>query len=149
VSTLRQDLATRAWTIIARERAKRPHDFARSEAEQKPRKSHDETCPFCRGNEHMTPGTVFSLPSREAGHDQGWVVRVVPNKFAALATPEAGSDTGRRKKGIYLEMCGCGAHEVVIEVPDHSKTIATMSEEEVTRIVQTYRARFLELDRSS
>jgi UDPglucose--hexose-1-phosphate uridylyltransferase len=45
-------------------------------------------------------------------------------------------------------MCGCGAHEVVIEVPDHSKTIATMDEEEVVRVVRTYKERFLDLDRS-
>ncbi len=148
MSRLRQDLATRTWSIIAKERGKRPDDFAKTKAKEKPKPSYDAKCPFCRGNEDKTPEAVFSIPAPGAGNDKDWVVRVVPNKFAALAPPEPGTDTGREKTGIYLEMGGCGAHEVVIEVPDHSQTIATMSEEEVARIVHTYRERFLELDRS-
>jgi UDPglucose--hexose-1-phosphate uridylyltransferase len=54
----------------------------------------------------------------------------------------------RRRRGLYLEMDGCGQHEVVIETPDHSKTIATMTDEEVTRVVRTYLDRFLAMDRS-
>jgi UDPglucose--hexose-1-phosphate uridylyltransferase len=74
---------------------------------------------------------------------------VVPNKFAALSKPTGGTaSTARIRKGLYLEMDGIGEHEVVIEVPDHSKTIATMTGDEVSRVVATYKARFLELDRS-
>lgn len=171
--SLRQDAATRIWSIIATERAKRPDDFKRSPDEQQKLPSYDKDCPFCPGNEHMTPEPVYLLTGDEispvesggagrtatdgnSGKSSGgegtgrspWSVRVVPNKFPALASPEAGSDPRRSLSGMYLEMCGCGAHEVVVEVPDHSKTIATMTDEEVATVVGTYHARFLELDES-
>jgi UDPglucose--hexose-1-phosphate uridylyltransferase len=148
VPDLRQDVATRIWTIVATERAKRPDQFAKDKHKSEPLRAHDARCPFCPGNEHMTPEASYTLPEPGSEAD-GWVVRVVPNKFSALAVPRPGSESRRRrKKGLYLEMDGCGQHEVVIETPDHSKTIATMTAEEVTRVVHTYRERFLAMDRS-
>jgi UDPglucose--hexose-1-phosphate uridylyltransferase len=145
VPQLRQDLATRRWSIIAVERAKRPDDFAgRRTAEQVP--SHSATCPFCSGNEHMTPEPVYVVPDPKSAGGKGWQVRVVPNRFPALAVPSSEDARRRTKRGLYLEMDGCGQHEVVIESPDHSKTIATMSDEEVTAVVRTYRERFLAMD---
>jgi UDPglucose--hexose-1-phosphate uridylyltransferase len=47
---------------------------------------------------------------------------------------------------MYLEMSGVGHHEVVIETPDHSKTIATLTEEDIAAVIRTYRERFLALD---
>jgi UDPglucose--hexose-1-phosphate uridylyltransferase len=145
---LRQDPATRIWSIIASERAKRPDDFVSAEQESKPLESYDESCPFCPGNEDMTPEAAFELREAGAGPEGPWTVRVVPNKFAALAVPEGGSgSTARSRRGIYLEMNGIGQHEVVIETPDHSKTLATMSDEDAIRVVHTYRERFLEMDK--
>ena len=47
--SLRQDAATRIWSIIATERAKRPDDFKRGDDEQPKLPSYDENCPFCPG----------------------------------------------------------------------------------------------------
>jgi UDPglucose--hexose-1-phosphate uridylyltransferase len=147
--TLRQDPATRLWSLIATERAKRPHDFERRDGAGESLPSHDDDCPFCPGNESKTPEPVFTVPGPKVGAGGGWSVRVVPNKFPALSTPKGEGDTTRRiKKCMYLEMNGIGQHEVVIETPDHSKTIATLSDEEVAVIVRTYRDRFLALDMS-
>lgn len=144
---IRQDPATRLWSVIATERAKRPDDFVRRDETAASVPSYVEDCPFCPGNESMTPPAVFELPG--SGGDASWSVRVIPNKFPALMTPEGEGDTARRMRGrLYLEMDGIGQHEVVIETPDHSRTIATLSEEEVTAVVRTYRDRFLALDRS-
>jgi len=146
---LRQDPATRKWSIIATERTKRPDDFTGDGEGVAPLEAYDESCPFCPGNEHMTPEPMFTLPVEEGDGSGAWTVRVVPNKFAALSKPTGDNvSTARSRRGLYLEMDGIGQHEVVIEVPDHSKTIATMTEEEVSRVVATYKARFLELDRS-
>jgi UDPglucose--hexose-1-phosphate uridylyltransferase len=147
--TLRQDPATRLWSIIATERGKRPDDFIKPDEAAGSLPSHDKDCPFCPGNEDKTPKPVFTVTDPEAGNGADWVVRVVPNKFPALVVPEARGDTARRRKEcIYLEMDGIGEHEVVIETPDHSKTMATLSEEEVATVVRTYRDRFLALDAS-
>ncbi len=61
---LRQDYATKEWVIIATERAKRPHDFLKGRSEPSQLPSHDPNCPFCPGNEHMTPPRNFC--------NQGW-----------------------------------------------------------------------------
>ncbi len=146
--TLRQDPATRLWSIIATERAKRPDDFVRHDEAAESLPSYDKNCPFCPGNESKTPEPVFSVPDSEATAGGKWAVRVVPNKFPALVRPHDEGDTTRRiRKRMYLEMNGTGEHEVVIETPDHSKTIATLSEDEVAMIVRIYRDRFLALDR--
>ena len=146
---LRQDPATRLWSIIAIERGKRPDDFVRHDEAAEKLPSRDEDCPFCPGNEDKTPEPVFTVFDPEAGDGTRWVVRVVPNKFPALAAPGPKGDITRRIKDyIYREMDGIGEHEVVIETPDHSKTIATLSEEEVATVVRTYRDRFLALDAS-
>jgi len=148
---LRQNPATRKWSIIATERAKRPVDFARGHDEAAKPGTYDKSCPFCRGNEHMTPEPVFTIPVKDgAGNTRGeWAVRVVPNRFAALARPSGDrASTARTGRRLYLEMDGIGEHEVVIEGPDHSKTIATMTEQEVAMVTATYKERFLKLDRA-
>ena len=38
-------------------------------------------CPFCAGNEDMTPPEVYRYPTSDG---DGWHVRVIPNKFPAL-----------------------------------------------------------------
>jgi len=145
VPQLRQDLATRRWTIIAIERAKRPDEFS-SRRGAEPLPAHLATCPFCAGNERMTPEPVYTVPDPASPGGKGWLLRVVPNRFPALAVPAAGDSRKRHKRGIYLEMDGCGQHEVVVETPDHSKTIGTMSVEEVARVVRAYKERFLAMD---
>jgi UDPglucose--hexose-1-phosphate uridylyltransferase len=145
--TLRQDPATRLWSIIATERAKRPDDFVKHDETAEGLPTFDPDCPFCPGNESMTPEPVFSVPHPESKDGSRWAVRVIPNKFPALLSPgEGDATTARVRRGLYLEMDGKGEHEVVIETPDHSKTIATMSETQVAAVVRTYRDRFLTLD---
>ena len=77
---LRQNFATKEWVIIATERAKRPEEMATHRAPRNP-VSFNPKCPFCPGNESITPPEVMRIPA-----DGGaWNVRVVPNKFAALS----------------------------------------------------------------
>ncbi len=96
---LRKDPIVGRWVIIAKSRAKRPHDF-----ETTPRVRGGKFCPFCEHNEDKTPAEVLayrkpgSLPNRE-----GWRVRVVPNKFPAL---EIEGDLNNRGEGIYDMMRG-------------------------------------------
>jgi UDPglucose--hexose-1-phosphate uridylyltransferase len=148
VAYLRQDPATRLWSIIATERARRPDDFVRREEAPEGVPSFDADCPFCPGNEKMTPEPVLTVSDTETGKQARWAVRVIPNKFPALIRPPEGRESTRRMRtGLYLQMDGIGQHEVVIETPDHSKTMATLSETEVAAIVRTYRDRFLALDK--
>lgn len=130
-SELRQDPMTKDWVVIAPVRQKRPH--AENEPPRKPAATHDPLCPFCFGNEALTPSEVY----RDANSEGSWLVRVVPNKFAAL-TPTASS---KRKEGFFRSAPGIGYHEVVIETPNHADDIARMSTEHVARILRAYRER--------
>jgi UDPglucose--hexose-1-phosphate uridylyltransferase len=141
VSELRKDPVTGRWVIISTERRKRPSDF-RFERHQVVR---DEYCPFCAGHEDLTPPEVFAIRSNGAPHNgPGWDLRVVPNKFPALQV-EGGLD--REGEGMFDRMNGIGAHEVIIETPHHDKTLASMSEGEIERVLQAFRARVLDLKR--
>jgi UDPglucose--hexose-1-phosphate uridylyltransferase len=72
----------------------------------------------------------------------GWDIRVVPNKFPALKV-EGGLD--REGEGLLDRMNGIGAHEVIIETAEHDKTLATMSELEIERVLGAFRERMLDL----
>jgi UDPglucose--hexose-1-phosphate uridylyltransferase len=129
----RQNKASKEWVIVASERGKRPSDFAKAKGEIKPIPAHNDNCPFCRGNEHMTPPPLLRYP------EQGdWRLRVVVNKFAALQPDLA---TTRTRVGEFLAAKGFGIAEVVIECPEHNKTIATMTLNEVADILKAYRER--------
>jgi len=138
---LRKDPVTREWVIIAVERARRPGDFLTSSADEGVSKQ--AFCPFCPGNEHLTPPEIMSFRNPEGPKEgPGWWVRVVPNKFPALAIEGGLRKTGH---GIYDSMNGVGAHEVIIESPDHSGDPATFSIKQIEDILWAYRQRYLDL----
>ncbi len=125
--------------IISTDRRKRPSDFRLERAEV----VRDDYCPFCAGREELTPPEVFAYrPNGAAANAPGWDLRVVPNKFPALQV-EGGLD--REGEGMFDRMNGIGAHEVVIETPDHHKTLATMTETEIGRVLSAFRERVRDL----
>jgi UDPglucose--hexose-1-phosphate uridylyltransferase len=130
---LRYNLLTREWVIIATERARRPDQFVRK-VEKKPLPAFVANCPFCPGNEKLTPPQTYVVPD-----DHSWQVRVTPNKFAALSYE---GDRRRAIVGIRRTVTGVGIHEVIVETPDHSKTTALLEDRGVELIIQTYLNRF-------
>lgn len=135
---LRKDPIVGRWVIVAKSRAKRPHDF-----ESTARMRSGGFCPFCEGNEDATPGEIVAY--RRAGthaNREGWRVRVVPNKFPAL---EIEGDLQKRGDGIYDMMRGVGAHEVIIESPQHLLSTADLEEDELREVFWVYRDRLVDL----
>ena len=140
---LRQDPTTKEWVIFATERAKRPHDFVKHSPPPQAEGS-KATCPFCPGNEALTPPEIFALRKDETSP---WSVRVVSNKFAALVP---GGTTDHRQVGsLYREMEGVGAHEVIIETPAHDQTLALMPESQVVDVLRAYQQRYRSLREKS
>ena len=131
---IRQNIITRQWVIIATERARRPHDFSTLEKLQVELPVRVATCPFCPGNEDKTPPETFRTPKTGP-----WRVRAMPNKFAALA---AEGPTVRMNVGIKRTISGVGLHEVIVETPDHSATLARMGDEEVELVLRAYLNRY-------
>lgn len=131
---LRKDPVIGRWVIIATERARRPSDFVPETA--KPKGAAE--CVFCPGNEGKTPPEVLAYRS----HGGPWTLRAVPNKFPALQIEGELVSSG---EGIYDRLAGVGAHEVIIETPDHAATLATLPEAAVADVFFAYRDRLVDL----
>jgi UDPglucose--hexose-1-phosphate uridylyltransferase len=102
-----------------------------------------EHCPFCPGRENVTPPEVLAYRNNgSAPNGPGWDLRVVPNKFPALRVE---GTLERQGEGMFDRMTGIGAHEVIIETTDHDKTLSTMREQEIERVLWAFRDRVLDL----
>ncbi|HTP27153.1 MAG TPA: DUF4931 domain-containing protein, partial [Anaeromyxobacteraceae bacterium] len=136
---LRRDPIVGRWVIIATERAKRPSDVPSAEGHLPLR-----LCPFCPGQEDKTPREVYvtGRPSHSPSNSPGWKIRVVPNRYPALMIE---GDLAREANGIYDRMNGIGAHEVIIETPDHAKDLGHLSDAEVSEVLLAFKARIFDL----
>ena len=137
---LRKDPIVGRWVILAPDRAKRPHAYKRESVQPE-----GEFCPFCSGNEETTPSEIIAY--REAGSEtdeSGWRVRVIPNKFPALQIEGELSKSG---DGMYDQMNGVGAHEVIIECPHHETSMARLPVENIREVLWVYRDRLVDLKR--
>ncbi len=140
---LRKDPVTGRWVIISTDRAKRPTDFSREPVRMK-----GGFCPFCPGNESKTPPEVLAYrPSGDGSpppqrDTPGWRVRVVPNKFPALGIE---GNLDRQAEGMFDRMNGVGAHEVVIETPEHNLTLANLPIKRVEDVIWAFRDRIIDL----
>jgi UDPglucose--hexose-1-phosphate uridylyltransferase len=79
------------WSLRAPTRAARPNEYLAGPSER---------CPFCPGNEELTPPEIARSPA-----DGPWAVRVFANKYPAIVPP-------------------LGLHEVIVEGPGHSQQIS-------------------------
>ncbi len=139
---LRKDPIVGRWVIISTDRAKRPTDFLREQNKMK-----GGFCPFCYGNENKTPPEILAYRPNQNGQpaskdSPGWTVRVVPNKFPALGIE---GNLNRRADGMFDRMNGIGAHEVIIETPDHNLSLATMPEKRIEDMLWAFRDRIVDL----
>jgi len=138
MNEFRRDPVSGRWVIIASDRATRPTDL------------HCDTvpktggfCPFCEGNEDKTPGEIAAHRAPGTEPDRpGWTVRVVPNKFPALRVE---GDLGKRGDGMYDIMAGIGAHEIIVECPQHAVSLSEMPEPQIQEAIAMYRERLLDL----
>ncbi len=134
--TLRKDPIGGRWVIIATERSKRPRDYQTTAVLQE-----GDFCPFCRGNEDSTPPSIVEYPGKD-----GWSVRVVPNKYPALRVE---GEVSRRGVGVYDELSGIGAHEVIIESADHCTDLAELPVTQIEQVLRAWRDRIRDLRNDS
>jgi len=142
VSELRWDPLRDNWVIMTLGQGRWPLDFVPPQSVVT-----SKACPFCAGNESFTPPEIQSFrPAGSAPNQPGWQVRVIPNRFPVLRIE---GDLDSRAEGLYDRINGIGAHEVIIETPQHGKTLADLSVEEITEVLKVYRARLLDLRNDS
>ncbi|MBF0511901.1 MAG: galactose-1-phosphate uridylyltransferase [Candidatus Omnitrophica bacterium] len=140
---MRRDPLIGRWVIIDGSRFKGLEDFPREENTP----SRQAICPFCPGREDQTPNEVDAVrPFKTPPDTPGWLVRTVPNKFPVLSPEGAIQKDGY---GIYDQMTGIGAHEILIEGPDHEKTVTELSKEEMQAVISQYQSRYRQLSSDS
>lgn len=136
---LRKDPVSERWVIIATDRVRRPSDFVR---ETLPAKPSGRICPFCPGNESKTPPEVLAYRGDSPANQSGWSLRVIPNKFPVL---QIEGDLEREGEGLFDRMKGIGAHEVVIEAPEHALSITELAEHSIEQMLWAFRDRVIDL----
>lgn len=141
---LRKDPITGTWVIISEERRKRPKYYQIVVDKDV---STPEHCPFCPGNEAMTPPETFALrPNHSAANSPGWELRAVPNKFPALRVE---GELRKSGEGFYDKISGIGAHEVLIETPRHGHSWFDGDETVMRNTLLAARARVLDLKKDT
>lgn len=140
-AVLRFDEMTGTWVVFSAGRSNRPKQT--KDASFKMHLTHIppyiEECPFCAGNEHMTPNVLLELSSSNNND----MLRVVANKFPAV-TPLHECEVPHRDDQVFLdqhvvnnEVPAVGFHEVVIESPLHNAHLAT-SESMTRNLLQAF-----------
>ena len=138
---LRRDPIVGRWVIVSTERSGRPRDL-HVPATALPSAA---MCPFCPGQERLTPKEILAYrPHASEPDSPNWTVRVIPNKFPALHVE---GEMGREGLGLYDRMNGIGAHEVIIETPDHKAALADLPPKHIEDILWSYRDRMVDLKR--
>lgn len=138
---LRKDPIIGRWVIVSTERAKRPEHF--SSSSEGPQEGE---CPFCEGRESHTPPEISAIRKHGEKNKPGWQIRVVSSVAPFLRIE---GELDRRGHGMYDIMNGLGAHEVVIETPQHISNIADLPAEQISDILSVYRERLIDLERDS
>jgi len=123
VPELRRDELSGRWVLLAPGRAARPHTFGSPEADARG----TEACPFCPGNERLTPPEV-DRTGDGAPDTPGWRVRVVPNLYPIVGGPDAGPGA-------------TGAHEVVVLSPAHDHSFAQLDDVQAAEVLTVLRDR--------
>jgi len=135
---LRRDPITGRWVIVFMDEPYKPTDF---DVEHLPHKK--GSCPFCYGHEGMTPPEIQAhREGSTVANAPGWSTRIVPNKFPALRIE---GEIDRRGLGMFDMSNGIGAHEVIVETPDHKKSLADLLDHEVEKVIWAYRDRSVDL----
>ncbi|MBL9125468.1 MAG: galactose-1-phosphate uridylyltransferase [Planctomycetaceae bacterium] len=143
MSVLRFDETTCDWVIFAPQRALRPHDGLGRELKEEAAPSEPaKLCPFCPGNERFTPPEIAAV-----GGSGNWRVRVFANRFPALTIEE--NPVRQTDAQAFQSMGGCGAHEVIVETPEHQKYLAQQSLEQIETLLRVLQGRSRDLSRDA
>ena len=146
MSELRRDPITGRLVVIAPERrlaldigSLGPPPHARATALD------GDMCPFCEGQEGIAGREVLAWrPYGSDANTRGWQLRVVPNRDPVLRV-ELNLTTPSSE--LFQTFAGLGAHEVIIETPDHRATLASMDVDAVWRVLWAWRERIRDLKR--
>jgi len=139
MSEIRFDRLHNRYVIIAPERQHRPNLPKRESLQQRVQK-----CPFCEGNEFLTPPEIFALRENNKANERGWQTRVIPNLYKAV---QIETQLESKRDGFFESVSGFGAHEVIIDSPCHNCTMAELGSEGIEKWLRTMIVRINDLQK--
>jgi UDPglucose--hexose-1-phosphate uridylyltransferase len=123
MSEIRFDKLHEQYVIMAPERLYRPNLGCKEHKSSLA----NLVCPFCEGNEDLTPCEIFAM--RENGENEPhWKTRVVPNLYKAV---QVELNEKSKRDGLFESIPGIGAHEILIDSPNHEAKLNTMQPLEI------------------
>lgn len=138
MSDIRYDRIRDTHVIISPERLHRPD----CNIGARDRRGVEKICPFCEGNEKMTPPEIYAKRSVASfANEKGWQTRVVPNLYKAVQI----ETSHKHHFGPFEHWEGFGAHEVIIDTPEHHTSMTEWSEENAINWLQTLGSRVRDL----
>jgi len=122
---LRKDPITRSWVAIGHSEREEEEAVA---------------CPLCPQSRIETH-VLLQIPAQGA-----WQVRAFPHLqplYRIEGDPDRGAD------GIFDYMAAIGAHEVIVETPEHWRQFSQLFDEEIERVLEAYAQRIADLKRDA
>ncbi|CAM1373263.1 UDP-glucose--hexose-1-phosphate uridylyltransferase [Tenacibaculum xiamenense] len=128
----RYNILTREWVLVSPHRSKRPWQGQEEEVVKEKRSKHDPNCYLCAGNTRAN-GEVN--PKYEQ-------VFIFNNDFAAL---QENVEDATLNDGLLRAETEKGICKVICFSPDHSKSLAEMSPDEISYVVKAWKKEYQEL----
>ncbi|MEN6347976.1 MAG: DUF4931 domain-containing protein [Syntrophomonas sp.] len=142
---LRRDLIHDTWVLIATEQALEPKYFPINRNGTYVPKT--KICPFCDGNESLTPPEIAAFRHDNSGPDSsGWIIRTVPSKFSAFKLQ---GEFAIEEKGLFSHCSGLGKQEVVIGNSNHSIDFHQFSADRIGLVYRMFQQRYQALSADS
>jgi len=146
---LRKDYILDRWVVIAPQRRRRPSDFFEAKKDEVKK----TICPFCPGNEHLTPpatlvyliddGDVRKTVEVDVFRHKNWVVRCIPNLYPAFSPPDDQKpERGFKSTDFRNSMKTLGFHEVLIESPFHDEHPSMARKSQLKLAINAIKDRF-------
>lgn len=105
------DPLSRRAVFVAPERARRPLEEELA------------ACPFCAGNEHLTPHEVARIPADDT---LAWEARLIPNRYPVVVDRSGGRADRTAGEGVLESRPAHGVHDVIVESPRHDTSILSI-----------------------
>lgn len=150
--TFRRNAMTGEYVVYAANRAARPKQTQEYVEADTGVPEHLGDCPFCRGNEFMTPTALLTYEDPKNPKD--WALRVVQNKYPAVARLHSLSDisTWEALASQHQQVTqddnpvnnifpAYGHHEIVIESPKHNALLSMEPVDMTSRLLRAWRER--------
>ena len=128
----RFNILTGEWVLVSPHRAKRPWQGQNEAISNEARPAHDPSCYLCAGNTRI---------NGEINPDYKDVF-VFTNDFAALQTD---SKIFSVNDGLFKAESEQGICKVICFSPDHSKSLADMAVNDISKVVATWQKEYVEL----